>query len=384
MERSKNASERTRILINGISARQGGGQTYLLNLLKFIPEKLPVDVTLLVPDSFPLPKLSSNIRKHSIPRVESNPFFRAIWEKLFLPGLLRQWEIDVLFCPGGVISTVPPKNCKTVTMFQNMLPFAPEERKRYPFGYMRFRLWLLKFLQERSFQNADMVIFISHHAKTVIDHYLPQRKGSSPVIPHGLSEHFKVRKERPFPPEMPSDYVLYVSILDVYKAQLEVVKAWHMLRLKRSTREKLVLLGPSFPPYEKKLKNLIHSLRLESEILLVGAVPYQELPNYYQHAKINIFASSCENCPNIVLEKLASGRPVFLSNYPPMPEFGTNAVEYFDPYTPQQLTELLLKYLDKPSLGAALSQKSVKQADKFHWQESAEKTWHALLQLAVK
>lgn len=382
MARSK--KERTRILINGISARQGGGQTYLRHLLKFIPDNETLEIILLVPDSFPLPPLPASIKKHTIPRVETNPFLRALWEKFFLPKLLRLWKIDVLYCPGGVISTVPPNNCKTVTMFQNMLPFVPKARKRYPWGYMRFRLWLLKFLQARSFQKADMVIFISQYAKTVIDQVLPQRKGTSAVIPHGLSDHFRIQEQSTFPENLPKEYVLYVSILDVYKAQLEVVRAWDLLRQQRPTPERLVLVGPSFPPYAKKLKNLIEALGLAEEILLVGAVPYDELPKYYQHATINIFASSCENCPNIVLEKLASGRPVFLSNYPPMPEFGQNAVEYFDPYIPQELTDLLLKYLDSPPLGEALAKKSIQQAENFQWQETAEKTWDALIQLAAK
>ena len=374
----------TKILINGISARQGGGQTYLLNLLKYFPNHDTLEVILLIPHAFPLPPLPANIKKHTVPRVETNPFWRAVWEKFFLPKLLQLWKIDVLYCPGGVISTVPPQHCKTVTMFQNMLPFAPKERQRYPLGYMRFRLWLLQFLQARSFRKADLVIFISHYGKTVIDHMIPERSGISSVIPHGLSDHFRVQGGLPFPANLPQDYVLYVSILDVYKAQMEVVRAWNLLRLQRPTAEKLVLVGPQFPPYARKLEALIRALQLEEEVLLLGAVPYEELPQYYQHAKINLFASSCENCPNIVLEKLASGRPVFLSNYQPMPEFGEEVVEYFDPYTPQELTDLLLKYLDTPALREALAQKALRQAQHFQWQETAEKTWEALIQLASK
>lgn len=372
------------ILINGISARQGGGQTYLFNLLKFLPQNKTLRIYLLLPETFKLPAVSSNIQQFSTARLETNPLLRALWEKWVLPKLLWQWKIDVLYCPGGIINTKLPSACKTATMFQNMLPFAPTERQRYPCGYLRFRLWLLRFLQGRSFQRAHLVIFISSYAKTVMDRCLPQRQGMSAIIPHGLSDHFRAKAPLPFPTNLPQEYVLYVSILDVYKAQLEVVESWKRLRAQRPTAEKLVFIGPSYPPYAKKLKRLIASLGLSQEVLLLGTMPYEELPQYYQHAKINIFASSCENCPNIVLEELASGRPVFLSNYPPMPEFGEDGVEYFDPYKPQELTDLLHQYLDDPVRREKLAQKALLQSQKFQWRESAEKTWHILMNLASK
>ena len=47
------------------------------------------------------------------------------------------------------------------------------------------------------------------------------------------------------------EYLLYVSVIDVFKAQIEVVRAYHILCRERPTKEKLLLVGPKYSKYEK-------------------------------------------------------------------------------------------------------------------------------------
>lgn len=264
-----------------------------------------------------------------------NPVARAAWERFGLPKLLRRLEVDVLFCPGGIVGTTVPRNYKTVMTFQNMIPFDPVQRRRYPMGYMRVRNWLLKRLTLRSFAKADRVICISEFGRQVVESHAPGAAGKTTVIPHGVGGLFRMEcSARPawLPKE---NYILYVSILDAYKAQIEVLRAFALLKQRRLTNEKLVFAGPHSPYYAKKVCNEIECLGLAKDVILTGSVPYAQLPPLYQNALINIFASECENCPNILLEALASGRPVLASNRPPMPELCGNGAVYFDPAVPE-------------------------------------------------
>jgi glycosyltransferase involved in cell wall biosynthesis len=306
---------------------------------------------------------------------------RLFWGRFVLPRLLRRYSANVLYCPGGFLA-VRPKGCLTAVAFRNMLPFSPDERRRYSLGYMRLRLWLLQHIQGSSFRDADLVIFVSRFAKSVIDLTVKRRKGGAEIIPHGLSDHFRQPMTRPADVRLPSSYVLYISILDVYKAQLELVDAWALLRSTRLTSEKLVLVGPEFGPYAEQVRRKIAATGLHDEVLLLGKLPYEQLPAYYQHAKVNVFASSCENCPNILLEALAGGRPVLCSDYQPMPEFGHDAVQYFDPYNPPQLANLLKGLLDDEAALTAWGKKAAQRAQYFQWSDAASKTWSALRQLA--
>src|SRR5580692_1495490 len=110
-----------RIVMNALSARQGGGQTYVSNLLESLPEQLDTEVFVLAPDSLPLPRGKSNLQRIPVTWLVENPYVRAVWEKLCLAPLLKRLGADVLFCPGGIVGTRVPAGCKTVTMFRNMI-----------------------------------------------------------------------------------------------------------------------------------------------------------------------------------------------------------------------------------------------------------------------
>lgn len=372
------------VVVEGLSARLGGGQTYMRNLFEYYPGYSDLRVVGIVPapdreffDCHPdIELLAPELASRNIAN-------RLLWNKLRLPALLGQLDASVLFCPGGFLATRPAPPCRTAVTFQNMLPFSPEERGRYPLGFSRGRLKLLGSVQAASFRDADLVVFISEFARAVIELVVPERRGASVVIPHGLSDHFRTKHPRPDHPRLPEEYVAYVSILTVYKAQLEVLRAWRELRARRPTREKLVLIGPEYPPYGHRVRALVRELGLEQDVVLLGNVPYEQLPAYYQHAKVNVFASSCENCPNVLLEKLAAGRPVVCSDFPPMPEFGGDAVVYFDPYNPSQLADTLVGLLDDEVAQDEWGRRAAERALTYQWPTAARRTWDALRALAL-
>ena len=147
----------------------------------------------------------------------------------------------------------------------------------------------------------------------------------------------------------------------------------------RQTSEKLVLVGPpGYPWYKERVDRVIRALRLSEDVILTGGVSYEQLPAYYAHAKAIIFASTCENCPNILLESLPSGKPLFVSNKPPMPEFAEDAAVYFDPESPDELAHCLHEYLDNPTKLREIGRSAVERSHRFSWKETAERTYEVL------
>lgn len=369
-----------RVLINALSARQGGGQTYLRNLLAFLPREGAVEVFVLAPESLPLPQ-ADNITRIRVDWPVENPYLRAVWEKMRLAPLARELGADILFCPGGIVGTRAPRGCKTVTMFRNMIPFDMAQRRKYPLGYHRLRNWILERVMLQSMLRADLVIFLSGFAHDVIESRARGRLRANVIIPHGINPSFRRPQggSLPRPAWLPDEnYLLYASTLDFYKAQVEVVQGYALLKQKRATREKLILAGPGNPLYATKVHSEIARLGLNGDVIVPGEIPYNDMPAVYQHALINIFASETENCPNILLESLAAGRPVVCSNRPPMPEFGAGAVRYFDPASPQQLAEQLLQIIDDPVLQDRFAAKAVERAELYDWRQTAHLTWSAI------
>ncbi len=367
-----------KIFVNGLSALQGGGQTYLIHLFQEVPD---VEIHLALPDELlgKVPQHPNVVRVHA-EFAQRSRLHRLIWENFMLPNYLKAHAVGVYYQPSGTLPWCRIRSSREIIAFRNMLPFAPEESGRFYLGFKRMRYWILRQLLSRDFRRADLVIFISQFAKQVIDKALPSRAGRSMVIYHGLDEKF--RSGGPRPMGLPAEYVLYVSILNFYKAQVEVVRAWAEVRkLRPQTREKLVLAGPEYGPYGDLVRGEIQRLDLQKEVVLIPKVPYESLPGYYHHAKINIFASSCENCPNVLLEKLAAGRPVLSSNLEPMPEIAGSGALYFDPYAPEDLCRLILNVIDDPARLAKMGEEARRRSLEYSWPKSRRETWDALLSL---
>lgn len=372
-----------KIVINAYSARQGGGQTYLVNLLSHLPVTDPPQIEVFAPARLKLPEHPQIKRVHANWPTE-NPLMRAAWERVALPRYLKRANADVLFCPGGLVATRPPKGCKVVTMFRNMIPFDPVAMKALPFGLQWVRSQMLRRLMLKSMREADLTIFISDFARGVIERMA--RIPNPVTIPHGVSDFFRRGTEVLPKPELAGDkpYLLYVSKMDVYKHHKEVVLAFSALPEAMREGYRLVLIGEAESAVAEQLRPLIAAHGMQRQVLLLGAVPYGQLPAFYQNAKAILFASSCENCPNILLEALASGRPVLSADVDPMPEFGGPDIGYFSPFDPASISRAMARVLDSPEIEKSLANAASQQSLRYNWVQTASETWAAIGHLHPK
>lgn len=371
-----------RILINALSARLGGGQTYLLNLLKHVPQEDNFQVFVLVQPSLHLIDLPDNVVWIEQASLE-NPLLRTLWEETHLVKLLKQLNIDLFFSPGGLLPRILPYNMLTAVTFQNMLPFDYVQRKKYPYGYRRLRECLLERGLSSAIRRANSVIFISNFARIFIEQKLGLSQSKYIVIPHGIHPSFRPDFGAPLPrpnwlPE--EDYFLYVSFIDYYKAQLEVIRGFNHYH-QQGGKGKLVLVGPEYRHYGDLVRREIDKLGLFEWVIVIGNVPHIELPAAYQNARINIFASFTENCPNILLEMMASGRPALVSHRLPMTEFGGDAVAYFDPANPLEFARHLAELVSDVERQHQLSVSAMEQVACYTWERSASLTWRSLAEL---
>jgi glycosyltransferase involved in cell wall biosynthesis len=192
-----------------------------------------------------------------------------------------------------------------------------------------------------------------------------------------------VNKTLPRPGGVPAgDYLLYVSRFDVYKHHFEVVSAYASLPPGLRKRCSLVLVGECHMAEAARVQRLIAEKRLESQVVIVGAVPYAALPAFYRHARATVFASSCENCPNILLEALGAGRPVVSSNVMPMPEFGGENLAYFSPYDAADIAAKLHAVLTDEAHASSLARAARERSQRYDWTATARETWQSILDLA--
>lgn len=377
---SSSGTSAVKVVINAYSARQGGGQTYLINLLANLPSGGAIVVEVFAPRYLKLP-LNLGIRRVETRWPTENPLMRALWERFALPKYLKRTRADALFCPGGLVVTEVPEGCRAVTMFRNMTPFDPVGMGAVPFGLQRLRLRMLRRLMLASMRKADLTIFISEHARKVIERlaYIPNPL----TIPHGVADCFRGGAAAPSRPAAAGSepYLLYVSKLDNYKHHQEVVTAFSMLPEGLKASHRLLLIGEAEGKLAERVRKVIRERGLVGRVLMLGSVPYSDLPAFYLNSKANIFASSCENCPNIMLEALASGRPLLSSDVDPMPEFGGPDIGYFSPFEPRSIAASMRMVLEDDSVSARWARAAQERGSRYDWSRTARDTWRAILNL---
>ena len=106
-----------------------------------------------------------------------------------------------------------------------------------------------------------------------------------------------------------------------------------------------------------------------------GSVPYKKLHTFYAEADLGVFASSCENMPNILLEAMAAGLPMASSDCGPMPEVLGNSGVYFDPENSTDIAATLERLIADSSMRAALADKSSTRAQQYSWTTCADQTF---------
>lgn len=376
-----NRTESSRLVI-GIDAtnlRRGGGVTHLIELLTAAEiEKNGIARVVVFGGRQTLAKLPdwAWLEKVNPPELNKGLLQRIYWQRFKLARGARAAGCDVIFAPGGSYSA----NFRPfVTMSRNMLPFEWRELRRYGWSSLALKLLLLRWVQSRTFRRADGVIFLTEYARRGVLRVTGPLSAATTIIPHGLNSRFQIapKAQRPI-----SEYshvrpyrLLYVSIIDQYKHQWRVVEAVAALR-KEGLPVSLDLVGPAYPAALARLRQTLARLDPEgSWVRYHGAIPFEALHRHYADADAGLFASSCENMPNILLETMASGLPVACSNRGPMPEVLGDAGVYFDPEQPRDIARALRELIVSPQLRTDLAQASHRRAQQFSWQRCADETF---------
>ncbi len=368
-------------MVIGIDASHligGGGITHLVEFLRAAdPEKQCVSLVVIWGRAETLARLPDQrwLKKVNPDALNRGLLWRLLWQRFRLSREAQSAGCDVLFIPGGsYVGSFRP----IVAMSQNLLPFDWLELRRYGVSKRALRLLLLRYIQGWSFRRADGVIFLTEYARKAVIEVTGQIAGKVAIIPHGVDSRFEAapRKqldisnyslERPFK-------ILYVSSINLYKHQCRIAEAVADLR-KAGLPVILNLVGPGYPPSLRSLKHTMSKVDPQGEFIkYLGMVPYAEVHIKYQQAELAVFASSCENMPNILIESMASGLPIVCSNRGPMPEVLGKAGVYFDPERHDEILLAMRTLINSPGLREEKAHAAYGRAQQFTWERCASET----------
>jgi glycosyltransferase involved in cell wall biosynthesis len=364
-----------RVLIDASNINDGGGVNHLFELLNATrPDRDNISHITILGGQKTLGKLPRYpfLTLMSDLALATNPIKRAFWLKKNISRQVSKSRSQLLFAPGGIIH---PCAVPRVTMSRNLLPFDLTAIRQFGGSLMALKMAALRLVQTKSFRNADGLIFLTDFAANTVLKHTGAINAKTAVIPHGVSSRFYT----PTREEPCSSYkIVYVSRVEPYKHHIEVLTAISQLH-EEGYDIQLRLVGQARKTQATKLQRLIGKLNASKPFIVFNQdLDSREIPGILATSDIGLFASSCENMPNTLLEYMAAALPIACSNRGPMPEVLREAGIFFDPASPQSIKSAVKALLDDKNQCNRLSRAAHDRALEFTWEQCAERTWSFL------
>ena len=371
--------------INACRARSGGAVAHLNGILrKGDPAAHGIDSVHVWSYAKLLSALPDNswLCKHRPAALERSLLRQLWWERFSLPKELATAGCSILLnLDAGSVCRFRP----AVTMSRDMLSYEPGEIERYGMGKARLRLIALRHVQNAALNAADGVVFLTRYAARVIQQSSGLLRNVA-YVPHGVGEAFQSVEpsyEWPAGGERPIRCI-YVSNALPYKHQWSVVEAIAELR-HRGFDLQLELVGGGEGSAQRRLEAQIAiSDPHRAFVRQSDFVPQDALPEILARADLFIFASSCENMPNTLIEAMAAGMPIACSNRGPMPEVLEDGGVYFDPENSGSISAAIEHLIVEPDKRSWLAARAKALSRHYSWARCARETFSFVADTAVR
>jgi phosphatidyl-myo-inositol alpha-mannosyltransferase len=215
---------------------------------------------------------------------------------------------------------------------------------------------LLRLVRSR----LDVVIGVSRAA---LEYGAAPEMHRARIIPNGVDVELFERAE---PADLPPGRrLLFVNRLDPRKGFAVAVEAFQSLA--RELPDLWLVVagdGPERPAAQRLSKDL------RERVLMLGAVPHEELPPY--HAAADVFigpARGGESFGIVLIEAMAAGLPVVASDIDGWREVVRDGIDglLVHPSDPQALAASVRKVLEDPDLARRLGEAGRVRAERYSW-----------------
>ena len=335
-----------RVALHVVAGPRGGPRTYGVALAEALARRDDLDLVVLTdrPEAF-----------GGIATVQlRGP--RPWCDMIAVSKLLRDLRPDVYHNTKNVLPWRMP--CPSVVTLHDLAYHHHPET----FGTLS-RLYL-KYHHEHAAKHADLVVAVSHHARTDMIETLGMSGDRVRVVYHGVAPQFRT-PDADRVCGLAEPYILSVGTIQRRKNLDVLVRAAAALR--REGRDfTLAIAGRrGWKTHE------FDAACEETPVRLLGVVPDESLPALYRGAAAFVQPSSYEGFGLTALEAMACGAPVVAAQAGSLPEVVGDAGLLVPPRDVDALGKALASILDHPELASELSAAGRARSERFTWDQSA-------------
>ena len=311
-----------------------------------------------------------NITSHIIP--ESSTF---LWDQWILPRYLRAIKADVFFSTYYKAPLLA--SCPTIITIHDVYFFTlPIHRKQNGFLLNLY----YRFAGRVFCRKATEILTVSEHSKQEIMRAYGVPSEKIKIVYNGVdldrfqrlpTEEVKNRIQSKFP-KIHGNYILYVGNSKPHKNISFLVKGYDSLPedFKKTTQIVLAGVGENF---------CRETTDGTDRLVLIPFVDEADLPLIYNAATVFATASLDEGFCLPVVEAMACGTPVLVSNRGAIPEIVSQGGYFFNPDNEADFVCKLTSLLRDPLMREASSTKGINEARRFSIQSYSEKIYRILM-----
>jgi glycosyltransferase involved in cell wall biosynthesis len=228
---------------------------------------------------------------------------------------------------------------------------------------------------QKLIDRADAVVCISQHCKKDVTAELDT--GNTPIYVIHNGTHNVTQ-----PPLHPLGYRPQRPFLFTM-GYVNRKKNFHTLvPLLQNNEMELIVVGKlDEPDYIAHMKNMASQLGVANRLKILGPVAEEDKAWYFKHCEAFFLPSLAEGFGAPVVEAMAFGKPVFLSNRTSLPEIGGDVAFYFKTFEPLHMQNIFEDGMAEYRKNG-LAQRIIKRGAEFEWEEKAKeyiKVYESLL-----
>jgi alpha-1,3-rhamnosyl/mannosyltransferase len=174
--------------------------------------------------------------------------------------------------------------------------------------------------------------------------------------------------------DLPHRYCLYVGTNKPHKNLLGLLNAWKLLHDKKALEGHSLVIAGQWDPRYPEAKEFTLTSSLNKVVIFTGEINEEHLPALYSGATVFVQPSLYEGFGLPIIEAMACGTVVACSDTSSLPEVAGNAAILFNPKDPKSIAAKLGALIADSNKIDSLREKSIHQASRFSWQQTAQKT----------
>ncbi len=322
-----------------------------------------------LPDASILKQPNVTIKQFHVP----GPLLINLWRYLHAPPIeLFLGKLDLFHSAS---TYVPPQlaGFRIATVYDLYFLMHPEDCDALGGKYHLHTL-------PRRLKHLDRIIAVSNHTKNDLIKLLNIPAEKITVIYGGVdTTTFRLILDKNLLESireeycLPNNYILSVSTLEPRKNFEGLLFAYKRLKEILHNPPKLVIVGRQGWKAEH-ISETVKQLRLKRDVIFAGYVTEEHLPMIYNSALLFFCPSLYEGFGLPVLEAMACGIPVIVSNTSSLREIAKEAGITVDPHNYYEMAEKMKELITTHRLRDQLRDKGLEHVRMFSWELCARKT----------